>query len=81
MYWTEENKPTPSPYRYYHYYKSSAEIEMTAYALLAILHEQNHKNSSVTDETLDIVRWLSKQRNSYGGFASTQVGVLLIIIM
>ena len=77
MYWTEQNKATPSPYTYY-YYKSSAEVEMTTYALLAILHEQNDKSSVVGDEIMGIVRWLSKQRNSYGGFASTQVRILLV---
>ena len=76
MYWTEQSKATTSPYRYYSPHRSSVEVEMTAYALLAILHEQNDKSSSVTDEAMHIVRWLSKQRNSYGGFASTQVGVL-----
>ena len=76
MYWTEQNKPTPSPYRYYNSYRSSAEVEITAYALLTILHEQTDKRSVVTDEIMDIIRWLSKQRNSYGGFASTQVRVL-----
>ena len=63
MYWTEQNKPT----------KSSAKVETTAYALLAILHEQNDTNSVVSDEIMDIIRWLTKQRNSYGGFSSTQV--------
>ena len=47
---------------------------MTAYALLAILH-QNEDKSVVTDEVMDIIRWLSKQRNRYGGFSSTQVSV------
>ena len=78
MYWTEQNKPTPPPYRLYYYYKSSAEVETTAYALLAILHEQNDKGSVVGNEIMDIIRWLTKQRNSYGGFASTQVRALII---
>ena len=77
MYWTKQNKPTPPP-RGYYYYKSSAEVETTAYALLAILQEQNNKSSIVGDEFMDIIRWLSKQRNSNGGFASTQVRVLLV---
>ena len=80
MYWTEQNKPTPPPYRYY-YYRSSAEVEMTAYALLSILHEHDDNSSVVTDEIMNINRWLSKQRNSYGGFASTQVRVLSVSVM
>ena len=77
MYWTERNKPMLPQYGYY-YYRSSAEVEMTAYALLAILHEHDDANSVVT---MDIVRWLSKQRNSYGGFASTQVRVLQVCVI
>ena len=80
MYWTGRNKPMVSQYRYY-YYRSSAEVEMTAYALLAILHEHDDANSVVTDEAMDIVRWLSKQRNSYGGFASTQVRALQVCVI
>jgi len=49
---------------------ASAEVEMTAYALLAIL---NNDPSIPIPTVMPIVRWLTKQRNSYGGFASTQV--------
>ena len=45
----------------------SLTVETTAYALLAY--------SALKDETngIAILLWLAKQRNSYGGFVSTQV--------
>lgn len=70
MHWKNNNAKPQSTYS--HYYKPSAEVEMTAYALLAIL-EYNKDNFVLNDELMDIIRWLSKQRNPYGGFASTQV--------
>jgi len=48
----------------------AASVEMTSYVLLATLHGLDQ--SQVTS-VLPIVRWLSTQRNSYGGFSSTQV--------
>ena len=49
---------------------ASAEIEMTAYALLALLTVD--ENVPIK-EVIPIVRWLTNQRNAYGGFSSTQV--------
>jgi hypothetical protein len=72
MYWKGQ-EPSRKPEMYYYYYKPTAEVEMTAYALLAMLHQS--EDNVVTGETLNIVRWLSRQRNSYGGFSSTQVRV------
>jgi hypothetical protein len=43
-------------------------VEMTGYALMSYLKREG----SISDVT-KIVKWLSKQRNNYGGFASTQV--------
>ncbi|XP_023988715.1 CD109 antigen [Physeter macrocephalus] len=45
---------------------SSLDIEVAAYALLS--HFLQHRIS----EGIPIMRWLSRQRNSLGGFASTQ---------
>jgi len=49
---------------------AAADVEMTSYVLLATLRslEQSQLTSA-----LPIVRWLSTQRNSNGGFSSTQV--------
>lgn len=77
MYWKGENEPKIQP-RYYYYYKSSAKVEMTAYALLAILRQSEDDQNVVTDEIMDIIRWLSAQRNSYGGFSSTQVKLIYL---
>ncbi|XP_062501063.1 C3 and PZP-like alpha-2-macroglobulin domain-containing protein 8 [Corticium candelabrum] len=51
---------------YYPYHARSAEIEMTGYALLAIT------NTGDISGALPVARWLSKQRNSLGGWSSTQ---------
>ena len=42
---------------------------MTAYVLLSMLAD----GSDVIGEVQPIVQWLTKQRNPYGGFSSTQV--------
>ncbi|XP_062120813.1 alpha-1-inhibitor 3 isoform X3 [Drosophila sulfurigaster albostrigata] len=44
----------------------SHDIEITSYALLTLLEEES------PESVLDSIRWLVAQRNSYGGFASTQ---------
>jgi len=49
---------------------SSANVEMTSYVLLATLHGLDQSEAS---SVLPIVRWLTTQRNSHGGFSSTQV--------
>ena len=51
---------------------ASADIEMTAYALMSYVL-MSAKDSALIGEALPIIRWLSKQRNSLGGFGSTQV--------
>ena len=50
----------------------AADIEMTSYALMTyvLLAEDD---PSLIGEAMPIVRWLTKQRNAQGGFASTQV--------
>lgn len=47
----------------------SADVETTAYALLATLLVSN----DIMTDGLPVVRWLSQQRNAHGGFGSTQV--------
>lgn len=70
MYWQEkreDNKPNDNPWWRPYYRPRSADIEITAYALLAF---SLNKDISVG---LTISRWLSQQRNSLGGYSSTQV--------
>ncbi|XP_065712134.2 alpha-2-macroglobulin-like protein 1 [Patagioenas fasciata] len=54
-----------------------AEVEMTAYVLLAYL-SQPQVSSADMGTASQIVRWLSKQQNPYGGFASTQDTVVAL---
>nr|XP_033780642.1 alpha-2-macroglobulin-like protein 1 [Geotrypetes seraphini] len=55
----------------------AADIETTAYVLLAFL-----ANSAVfpadLNDVLPIAKWLSKEQNAYGGFASTQDTVVAL---
>lgn len=53
---------------------ASAEVEMTAYALLTFAAKRDIAYS------LPIVKWLTKQRNSLGGFSSTQVSFIIVIL-
>ena len=66
----KEEKPQPS---WWYYRARSTDIEQTAYALLAILQKKG--NEGIAD-AVQIVRWLSKQRNGLGGWSSTQVNNL-----
>ena len=50
---------------------SAADIELTSYILLSSL--ANPTDVEIHD-VVATVRWLSTQRNAYGGFTSTQVG-------
>lgn len=52
-----------------------AEVEMTAYVLLAYLSQPSVSPADL-GTAARIVSWLCKQQNPYGGFASTQVPAL-----
>ena len=66
QYSIEKTCHNPWPWSYY-CRTSSCDVEATAYALLAFTDRGNIAYS------LQIVRWLIKQRNPRGGFKSTQV--------
>lgn len=51
--------------------KSSSKIETVAYIILAHVSKSDLSPSEASVSKL--VRWLSTQRNAFGGFASTQV--------
>ena len=76
MYWERQedndNNKTESPYVWFR--APSAEIEITSYALLANI-VQNQPFAAINARP--IVMWLSKQRNSQGGFGSTQVCICI----
>ncbi|XP_028400033.1 murinoglobulin-1-like isoform X2 [Dendronephthya gigantea] len=48
----------------------SGDVEMTGYALLSYLRREDFFVAKLN--AVKIVRWLSKQRNGFGGFSSTQ---------
>ncbi|XP_078392506.1 murinoglobulin-1-like, partial [Cetorhinus maximus] len=74
-YWQREDQ-TEDDHGYW-WRAPSAEVEMTAYVLLALLSQPQVPQSDL-DRATSIVNWLVKQRNSYGGFASTQDTVVAL---
>ena len=78
MHWEKEKVAPPTPPSdefvwWFPYYRApAADIEMTAYALMTYIL-QAKEDSSLIGQAMPIVRWLTKQRNALGGFASTQV--------
>ena len=73
MYWTEkkDDKYKDNSWSRPYYTPRSADIEITAYALLSftLVHD--------VSTSLTISRWLAEQRNSMGGYSSTQVNIEL----
>ncbi|XP_017876968.1 CD109 antigen-like isoform X2 [Ceratina calcarata] len=66
------SKPIPADDKnpWYHSVPRPVDVEMTSYALLTYL-----RRNLVTD-SLPVMKWLVKQRNAEGGFASTQDTVI-----
>ncbi|KAL4228080.1 Alpha-2-Macroglobulin [Mactra antiquata] len=73
--WKREDTKEIEDESYFWYRAPSAEVEMTSYVLLSSL---NVPSRGVNSESTTIVQWLSKQRNSYGGFSSTQDTVVAL---
>ncbi|XP_065672425.1 pregnancy zone protein isoform X2 [Hydra vulgaris] len=69
----EETKVQETIKEPWYYQASSTDIEQTSYVLLAML---TYGKNSVISDVVPIVQWLSKQRNSLGGWSSTQDTVL-----
>ena len=77
-YWgSPKPKAEPKNDRFFspYYQAKSDDIEQTAYGLMARIPEGS---VSAAVGNVDIVRWLSAQRNSLGGWASTQVCFFVI---
>ncbi|KGL92311.1 Alpha-2-macroglobulin-like 1, partial [Charadrius vociferus] len=74
LYWRRKGKALPLSQTSWAA-AAPAEVEMTAYVLLAYL-SQPQVSSADMGTASQIVRWLSRQQNPYGGFASTQVPAL-----
>ena len=69
LHWEENSleKTEPSPWRRPYYKPRSADVEITSYVLLAYAHKKDIAMG------LPIAQWLAQQRNSLGGYSSTQV--------
>ncbi|XP_007661640.1 ovostatin homolog 2 [Ornithorhynchus anatinus] len=68
VHWEREEKPQPDDLPSFVPRAPSAEVEITCYGLLAVI------SKAVPDLTLaaNIVLWIVRQQNPYGGFSSTQ---------
>uniref|UniRef100_A0A667GCT9 Ovostatin n=1 Tax=Lynx canadensis TaxID=61383 RepID=A0A667GCT9_LYNCA len=78
IYWERAKKPKTEASLFFIPHAPSAETEKTCYVLLAVLSK---KTPDLTYAS-KIVQWLAQQMNSHGGFSSTQVidmGLILII--
>ncbi|NP_001266780.1 alpha-2-macroglobulin precursor [Heterocephalus glaber] len=78
IHWARPQKPR-EPERYlYQPQAPSAEVEMTAYVLLAHLTAQPAPTPEELTSAARIVNWVTKQQNSQGGFSSTQDTVVAL---
>lgn len=71
VYWSRDPQPKEESQADFSYkHATSAEVEMTSYALLAFTVRNQYK---AVGFVRPIVMWLTRQRNAQGGFSSTQV--------
>ncbi|KAL6063987.1 hypothetical protein STEG23_028507, partial [Scotinomys teguina] len=63
---------------YYQPRAPSAEVEITAYVLLAHLTALPAQSSEDLSSASQIVKWIIRQQNSHGGFSSTQDTVVAL---
>ncbi|XP_021233538.1 alpha-2-macroglobulin-like protein 1 [Numida meleagris] len=75
LFWKRKDKALPTESLWAE--AAPAEVEMTAYVLLAYLTQPQVSRADLARAS-QIVRWLSKQQNPYGGFASTQDTVVAL---
>ncbi|XP_069057673.1 alpha-2-macroglobulin-like protein 1 [Pleurodeles waltl] len=76
IHWECKDKPKQEDVPYW-YQAPSAEVEMTSYVLLAYM-SQHHVSKEDIGTASQIVSWLSKLQNPYGGFSSTQDTVVAL---
>ncbi|XP_014706440.2 alpha-2-macroglobulin [Equus asinus] len=78
VHWTRPQKPK-APVEHFHQPRApSAEVEMTSYVLLAYLTAHHTPTSEDLTSATHIVKWITKQQNSQGGFSSTQDTVVAL---
>ncbi|XP_008057624.1 alpha-2-macroglobulin [Carlito syrichta] len=78
VHWERPQKPKETEEYFYQPQAPSAEVEMTAYVLLAYLTPQPAPASEDLTSAMHIVKWITKQQNSQGGFSSTQDTVVAL---
>ncbi|XP_066211857.1 alpha-2-macroglobulin-like [Saccopteryx leptura] len=78
IHWTRPQKPREPVGLFYQPQAPSAEVEMTSYVLLAHLTAQPAPTPEELTSASHIVRWITKQQNSRGGFSSTQDTVVAL---
>ncbi|GAB1291242.1 Murinoglobulin-2 [Apodemus speciosus] len=78
IHWERPQKPRESEPYLYKPQASSAEVEMSAYVVLARLTAQPGPTPEDLALSMSTVKWLTKQQNSHGGFSSTQDTVVAL---
>ncbi|CAH7186921.1 murinoglobulin-1 [Phodopus roborovskii] len=78
IHWERSQEPKKSERSLYKPQAPSAEVEMNAYILLTLLTAQPAPTSEDLTLAMHIVKWLTKQQNSHGGFSSTQDTVVAL---
>ncbi|XP_045410328.1 alpha-2-macroglobulin [Lemur catta] len=78
VHWERPEKPKAQVGHFYQPQAPSAEVEMTSYVLLAYLTAQPTPTSEDLTSATHIVKWITKQQNSQGGFSSTQDTVVAL---
>ncbi|XP_053925158.1 alpha-2-macroglobulin [Cuculus canorus] len=78
VHWQRPGKEPEVDLPYYHYRAPSAEVEMTAYVLLAHLTLQSTPSQEELSSASLIAKWISGQQNPSGGFSSTQDTVVAL---
>ncbi|XP_045146453.1 alpha-2-macroglobulin isoform X2 [Echinops telfairi] len=78
IHWARPQKPKAPTEPFRQPQASSAEVELTAYVLLAHLTTQPAPSSEELAAASRIVKWITKQQNAHGGFSSTQDTVVAL---
>ncbi|XP_032534613.1 alpha-2-macroglobulin isoform X1 [Chiroxiphia lanceolata] len=78
VHWQRPGKEPEVDLPYYRYRAPSAEVEMTAYVLLAYLTSQPAPSQEELSFASQIAKWISGQQNPNGGFSSTQDTVVAL---
>ncbi|XP_023372853.1 alpha-2-macroglobulin isoform X2 [Otolemur garnettii] len=78
VHWERPQEPRAQVEHFHNHQAPSAEVEMTSYVLLAHLTAQPAPTAEELNSAMHIMKWLTKQQNSRGGFSSTQDTVVAL---